>query len=154
MALARVVYTQSTSGNKNFTVPFPYISRDHVKVTVNGAPASFTWINTNTVQIDPAPAVGTVVEIRRVTERRNLFVDFKDGSTITETDLDLLALQNFYLAQEADDLAEESNGIANAATSTANSAVETANKASSAAASAVATANSAKDTANTALAAR
>lgn len=62
MALARVVYTQSTSGNKNFTVPFPYISRDHVKVTVNGAPASFTWLNTNTVQIDPAPAVGAVVE--------------------------------------------------------------------------------------------
>lgn len=152
MALARVVYTQSVAGNKNFIVPFPYISRDHVNVTVNGAPASFTWLNTNIVQIDPAPAVGAVVEIRRVTERRNLLVDFKDGSTITETDLDLLALQNFYLAQEADDLAKESNGIANAAASIANNAIATANQASSNAASAVATANSAKDTANTALA--
>jgi hypothetical protein len=151
MALARVVYTQSVAGNKNFTVPFPYISRDHVKVTVNGAPASFTWINTNTVQIDPAPEVGAKVEIRRVTERRNLLVDFNDGSTITETDLDLLALQNFYLSQEADDLAEESNGIANYAASTANNAISIANEASSNAASAVATANTALANSETAI---
>lgn len=151
MALARVVYTQSVYGNKNFTVPFPYISRDHVKVTVNGANTPFTWNNPNTVHINPAPALGAVVEVRRVTERNNLLVDFKDGSTITESDLDLLALQNFYLAQEADDLAEESNGIANAAAGTAAGAVATADAASAAAASAVTTANSANATANSAL---
>ena len=150
MALALVTYTQSVSGNKNFTVPFPYISRDHVQVKVDGSAVSFTWNNASTVSLATAPAVGAKVEVRRITEKTNLLVDFKDGSTITETDLDTLARQTFFLSQESDDLAVESNTIANDAKTIAQSADSKANTAISTANSATTTANNASTTANNA----
>lgn len=143
MALARVTYTQSVSGNRNFSVPFPYLSKDHVKVTVNGAAVTFSWLSASSIQLTTAPAIGAKVEVRRVTERNSLLVDFADGSTLTESQLDLANKQNFYLSQEADDLAVESNGIANTALTTANTALTTANTAQTQASSAVSTANSA-----------
>lgn len=104
MALARVQYEQTEAGNRNFTVTMPYISRDHIKVSVNAEDVSFRWLNGATVQLDTAPTVGDIIDIRRETERNNLLVDFQDASTITERQLDLLASQTFYLAQEAFDL--------------------------------------------------
>lgn len=148
MALARVTYTQSVSGNRNFSVPFPYISRDHVQVTVNGGVVTFSWLSASSIQLTTAPAVGAKVEVRRITERNSLLVDFADGSTLTESQLDLASKQNFYLSQEADDLAVESNGLAKAATDTANAATTTANEAKTLANNAVSTANSASATAN------
>ncbi|MGZ3029693.1 phage tail fiber protein [Pseudomonas aeruginosa] len=150
MALARVTYTQSVSGNRNFSVPFPYLSRDHVQVTVNGAAVTFSWLSASSIQTTTAPAIGAKVEVRRVTERNSLLVDFADGSTLTESQLDLASKQNFYLSQEADDLAVESNGLAKAATDTANAATATANEAKTLATTAVSTANTANSTANTA----
>ncbi|MBK3757040.1 phage tail fiber domain-containing protein [Stutzerimonas frequens] len=150
MALARVTYTQSVSGNRNFSVPFPYLSKDHVKVTVNGAAVTFSWLSASSIQLTTAPAIGAKVEVRRVTERNSLLVDFADGSTLTESQLDLASKQNFYLSQEADDLAVESNGLAKAATDTANAATTTANQAKTLANTAVSTANSANSTASTA----
>jgi|GEM_PF-3397441 hypothetical protein len=148
MALARVTYTQSVSGNRNFSVPFPYLSKDHVKVTVNGAAVTFSWLSASSIQLTTAPAIGAKVEVRRVTERNSLLVDFADGSTLTESQLDLASKQNFYLSQEADDLAVESNGLAKDATDTANAATTTANEAKTTANNAVSTANSASATAN------
>ncbi|WP_311056509.1 phage tail fiber protein [Pseudomonas aeruginosa] len=150
MALARVTYTQSVSGNRNFSVPFPYLSKDHVKVTVNGAAVTFSWLSASSIQLTTAPAIGAKVEVRRVTERNSLLVDFADGSTLTESQLDLASKQNFYLSQEADDLAVESNGLAKDATDTANAATTTANQAKTQATSAVSTANAANSTANAA----
>jgi len=144
MALARVSYTQNVSGNRNFTVPFSYLSRDHISVTVSGVPAAFTWLNDNTVNLNVAPAVGVTVEIRRATARENLLVQFNDGSVISETDLRLLSQQTFFLVQEADDLARETREISDLAASQVSGAVNTAN-------SAVVTANGASATANTAL---
>lgn len=173
MALARVQYIQQIAGNKNFKVPFPYISRDHVRVTVDGAVVSYDWLSPSTIAIQNAPAKGALVEVRRVTERDRLLVDFQDASTITEEQLDLLAQQNFYLSQEADDLAQESNTLAyqaeaiadaaetkadfavdqaGQAVSTANSASSTASQARVTADGATATANEAKNIANTATA--
>ncbi|UXY92584.1 tail fiber protein [Pseudomonas phage LUZ100] len=148
MALARVTYTQSVNGNRNFSVPFPYLSKDHVKVTVNGAAVTFSWLSASSIQLTTAPAIGAKVEVRRVTERNSLLVDFADGSTLTESQLDLASKQNFYLSQEADDLAVESNGLANNAVSIANGATTTANEAKTLANSAVSTANTANSTAN------
>ena len=108
MALTRVVYTQSVGGNQTFTVPFPYLDVDDVKVTVDGEPAVFTWNNSSVINITPAPPVGTVVYIQRQTTSNTLLVDFTDGSTLSEKQLDLMAQQNFYLAQEAFDRTEDS----------------------------------------------
>ena len=108
MALTRVVYTQSVEGNQVFTVPFPYLDADDVKVTVDGEPTAVTWNNSSVLSISPAPSVGAIVYIQRRTNSNSLLVDFTDGSTLTEKQLDLMAQQNFYLAQEAFDRTEDS----------------------------------------------
>ena len=108
MALTRVVYTQSVEGNQVFTVPFPYLDVDDVKVTVDGEPTAVTWNNSSVLSISPAPSVGAIVYIQRRTNSNSLLVDFTDGSTLSEKQLDLMAQQNFYLAQEAFDRTEDS----------------------------------------------
>ncbi|AGC35557.1 putative T7-like tail fiber protein [Rhizobium phage RHEph01] len=110
MALA---YAQSLGDGVTtiFTVPFPYISKTHVQVTVDGVAVAYAWLSPTSVQIIPAPAVDKIVDRRRVTPRDTLLVDFVDGSTLVESELDLSALQVFYLAQESFDLGESSLGV-------------------------------------------
>jgi len=55
------------------------------------------------VVISPAPATGSIIEVRRETPKDNPPVDFSDGSVLREVDLDLLARFNLYTAQEAKD---------------------------------------------------
>lgn len=152
MNYARVTYNQSVAGNRNFSVPFQYLSKDHVLVTVDGVAVPFTWLNPNTVSLNTAPALGAEVDIRRSTSPNDLLVQFTDGSVISENDMSLLSKQSFYLVQESSDLANESNTLAKGAVAAADSATQTANKAAQDAATAVSTANSATSTANTALA--
>ena len=88
----------------NYTFSFPYISRDHIKVRLDGTPTTnFTFLNDNTVTLGVAPASGVVIEIRRETPKDTPIVDFTDGSVLLERDLDLLTLYNQYVAQETDD---------------------------------------------------
>ncbi|MFB2563653.1 phage tail fiber protein [Rhizobium sp. IMFF44] len=110
MALA---YAQSLGDGTNrvFTVPFPYISKTHVQVKVDGNVVPFTWLSDTSVQLATAPKAGSIVDRRRVTPRDTLLVDFVDGSTLVESDLDLSALQVFYLSQEAFDQGEASLGV-------------------------------------------
>ena len=99
-------YTQKVSGNRTFILSMDYISRDYIKVKVDDLDVSFTWINNNTIELTNAPSIGSIIEIRRETERSNLLVDFQNGSTLTETQLKLASNQTFNLAQEALDLAD------------------------------------------------
>ena len=95
-------------GNQVFTVPFPYLDADDVKVTVDGEPTAVTWNNSSVLSISPAPGVGAIVYIQRRTNSNTLLVDFTDGSTLTAKQLDLMAQQNLYLAQEAFERTEDS----------------------------------------------
>ncbi|TBB75452.1 hypothetical protein ELH43_08660 [Rhizobium ruizarguesonis] len=110
MALA---YAQSLGDGvtNTFSVPFPYISKNHVQVKVDGVAVPYTWLSDTSIQLSPAPAADKIVDRRRVTPRDTLLVDFVDGSTLVESDLDLSALQVFYLAQESFDLGESSLGV-------------------------------------------
>lgn len=159
MALARVTYPQAVAGNKNFTVPFPYLSREHITVLVSGVPVAFSWLNQDTVSLEVAPDMGVSVDIVRATARSNLLVTFNDGSVISETDLRLLSQQTFFLVQEADDLARDTQAVAETAAARVDGATTTANQAKSTANTALETANSADsrstlalNTADTALA--
>lgn len=87
--------------NKLFTFSFSYISKSHVHVYVDGVETtSFTWATSNSIELNSAPANGSVVLIKRITPIDSPIVDFVDGSTLQETDLDLSALQNLYASQE------------------------------------------------------
>ena len=102
MAYSYVVYTGNGSTTQ-FNVPFPYIRREHLAVSVNYTSTSFTWINDSTVSVSPAPVAGARVEVRRVTPVNAPLVDFADGSTLVAADLDTNNLQQTYVNQEQDD---------------------------------------------------
>ena len=102
------------SGNgtaKVFNLTFPYIHRDHIEIKVNGYDQAFSWNSPTQVALVTAPAKDAVIDIRRVTPRDEVMVNFQDASTLVETDLDLSALQVFYIAQEALDMGEASLGV-------------------------------------------
>ena len=100
--LSRVKFTgNGVTTTYNFT--FGYINKNHVTVTVDGVNTSFTWLGDFQISISPAPANGKVIWIRRDTPRDTRVVDFSNGSTLGETDLDNSALQFLYIGQEAYD---------------------------------------------------
>ena len=91
-------YTQlpGNGSNKNFTFAFGYLSKSHVSATVNGTSTPFSWLTDFSIQINPAPAAGTIVEIRRKTPLDGPIVDWSDGSVLTERDMDLNTLFSLY----------------------------------------------------------
>lgn len=108
MSYSKVLY----NGNgvvTNFSVPFSYLDRTHVSATVNGVSTPITFLTDFTVQITPAPT--GVVQIRRITPKDAVPVNFSDGSVLREADLDLLATFTLYCAQEAQDVADGAVGI-------------------------------------------
>ncbi len=105
MALSFQQYT-GNGVTKDFQITFGYLARAHVSVSINGNPYyDFTFSSATMLRLGGVPAKDSVVELRRTTPRDVPLVDFQDGSTLTETDLDTSALQVFYLAQEAFDMA-------------------------------------------------
>lgn len=106
-------YTQlpGDGSNQNFTFTFDYLSKAHISAYVDGVAVSFNWITDFSVQIIPAPAAGTIVEVRRVTPLDEPIVDWSDGSVITESDLDLNTLFSLYAAQEVEDAVEAALGF-------------------------------------------
>jgi hypothetical protein len=102
MPYSYAVYT-GNGATTQFTVPFPYIRREHVVASLDYVSAVFTWVNNTTVEISPAPANGVRVEVRRITPVNAPLVDFTDGSTLVAADLDTNALQQTYINQEQDD---------------------------------------------------
>lgn len=109
MAYANVTYT-GDGANKEFQIPFEYLSQTHLTVTrdavadTNGV--EYT-INTSTQKVVyvTAPAGSVAVKIQRVTPiaTEDRPVDFEGGSGLGEDDLDSVALTSVFLAQEAKD---------------------------------------------------
>lgn len=104
MANSYVDYTGNGSTTQR-AVTFPFLSRSHVTVTVNGVSTSFTWVNDGLIDISPAPANGTAIRIKRSTSPTTRLVDYSNGAGFSEDRLDEDSLQAFYLAQESNDTA-------------------------------------------------
>jgi hypothetical protein len=96
---SRVTYTGNGS-NTDFVLPFPYLEKDDISLTVNNQVTAFTWTNDSTIHVSPAPANGLVVFIKRTTDIDAPKVDYTDGSTLTELDLDTSHRQEVYKLQE------------------------------------------------------
>ena len=102
MANSSVRYVAS-GDTQEFAVTFPFISRTHVAVTVDGSTATFTWNNDSLITVtSPADITSDqVVLIKRTTSQSTRLVDYVDGSNLSESDLDTDSKQAFYMAQEA-----------------------------------------------------
>jgi len=104
MPVSTVTYTANGSTNQ-FSITFPYIDATHVLVSVNGSSASFSFHNSTTAQLSSTPTSGQTVVVFRQTPSSAL-VDFTDGSTLFESDLDLANTQARFLSEEARDRAD------------------------------------------------
>jgi len=102
MAYARVTYT-GNGVQTTFTYPFTLLPGASLIVTVNGSHVPFERPSPGQVRITPAPAAGAVVEIRRSTSLTEPMVDFTNGSTLIESDLDNAILHPLHAAQEVMD---------------------------------------------------
>lgn len=87
-----------------FSVPFPYISKSHVKVYVNGSQKTFDWVDDSTVELSSAPTIFSIVEIKRSSNPDGRLVDFIQRSTLRASDLDKDSTQQIYLNQENGDV--------------------------------------------------
>lgn len=102
-SLSYVTYT-GDGANKVFTFPFPYMASTDVFVFVNGTAVPYTFINGSSISCAVAPFTGSSVQIRRITQKVAVPVNFTDGSVLLESDLDTLSTYTLYVAQEGAEL--------------------------------------------------
>lgn len=121
MADPTSVYFTGDGSTTDRNLPFPYLSRSHVKATVNGVPASITFINQNTVRFSPAPAAGATGRVYRDTPKTPI-ITWEDGVVILGRDMNAGQLQTIYIAEEAYNYA---NGIAEEAKQFALDSIQT-----------------------------
>ena len=89
----------------NFTITYDYIDRDFIQVYVGSVlqteGVDYSFASDTVVNINPAPPSGTNnVELRRVTSTTPV-VDFSNGASLTEDDLDNAFRQPIHIAEEA-----------------------------------------------------
>ena len=103
--------------NRKFVVPYEYLARRFVTVTLLGTDrkplvlgTDFRFISAN--QIETTQAWGDTqgyanIEVRRKTSATQRLVDFYDGSVLRARDLNVSAIQTIHIAEEARNLAGE-----------------------------------------------
>lgn len=120
----KTVYTYQLDGTtKDFNIPFEYLARKFVQVTLIGVDRKQLVLNqdyrfaTRTV-ISMTQAWGPAqgyqqVEIRRFTSATERLVDFTDGSILRAYDLNVAQVQTLHVAEEARDLTADTIGVNN-----------------------------------------
>lgn len=98
----------SDGSNTTFGFQFDVISQSYISVTADGVEVPFTFLNDSTITLDEAAPSGQVIEIKRTTPIEQNLVDFNDGSTLQEGDLDRADRQHLHLIQEMDDEVQNS----------------------------------------------
>jgi tRNA threonylcarbamoyladenosine modification (KEOPS) complex Cgi121 subunit len=100
MSIPLIAYV-ATGGQRDFDVPFPYLSTSHVEVRVNGSLISvLEWVSQSRVRLATPPGAGATVELRRNTPISTAMVDFENGAVLTEEDLNTAVQQLLYKQQE------------------------------------------------------
>ena len=115
----RTVTTYNLDGvTTSFTIPFEYLARKFVTVTLIGTDRKELVLNqdyrfSTKTQITTSVAWGTgsgyqLIEIRRFTSATERLVDFSDGSILRAYDLNISQIQTLQVAEEARDLMVDS----------------------------------------------
>ena len=109
-----VSHTQTTTGNRDFSVTFPFLVTTDIKVQLNGVTKSLTTDYTivqsgaNTVvNFNTAPADNATIRIFRSTNIDSINATYAAGSSIRATDLNTNNTQLLYAAQEFGKLKED-----------------------------------------------
>lgn len=111
MAYSYVSYT-ADGDTSHFTIPFEYISTNHLRVKLNGvATTEYTLPTSSRVALNTKPASGTLVSISRVTPKDDTIVDFVNAALLKASDLNTASLQQLYCLQELIDHALVTNAV-------------------------------------------
>ena len=124
MAAPKTVLTYPLNGAlKDFDIPFEYLARKFVVITLVGATrrvlvlnADYRFATRKLISTTTAwgPAQGfDLIEIRRVTSATDRLVDFSDGSILRAYDLNTAQVQSLHIAEEARDLTADTIGVNN-----------------------------------------
>ncbi|QJD54690.1 non-contractile tail fiber protein [Pseudomonas phage MR2] len=111
------------SSAKDFNIPFEYLARKFVVVTLIGATRRELILNTE-YRFSTATTITTtkawgpsdgfdLIEIRRLTSASERLVDFADGSILRAYDLNISSVQSLHIAEEARDLTADTIGVNN-----------------------------------------
>jgi hypothetical protein len=126
MAVPKTVRTYDLDGAiKDFTIPFEYLARKFVVVTLIGVVrqelvlnVDYRFSTSNTITTLRGAAWGPadsfdLIEIRRFTSATERLVDFADGSILRAYDLNTSQVQSLHIAEEARDLTADTIGVDN-----------------------------------------
>lgn len=105
---------QGNGSTTDFNVPFDYLAKKFVKVTVDSreklggdygdTTKDYFFVDKTTIRFNTAPASGTEIIIRRYTSATDRIVSFKDASVLKAKDLDVSAIQTIHIAEEGRDI--------------------------------------------------
>lgn len=105
---------QGDGSTTDFSVPFDYLAKKFVKVTVDSreklggdygdTTKDYFFVDKTTIRFNTAPASGTEIIIRRYTSATDRIVSFKDASVLKAKDLDASAIQTIHIAEEGRDI--------------------------------------------------
>ena len=114
---------------KNYTIPFDYLSRAHVSITVDGEAEEYEYTNAKAITFTTPPPKGSTIIIERETPYDEAFVHWTDGTVMSADDLNAQQLQSLFVLQEnrmvpeeAKNYRDETLAIKNAITETATAA--------------------------------
>ena len=105
-----VDYT-ATASQTDFAFSFPYLEDAHVVVEIDGvASTAFSIVTSPSTKVvlNAGATVGQKVRVRRDSNASVSFVDFVNGSVLTEKNLDDSYLHNLYLNEEIGEMNERS----------------------------------------------
>ena len=119
----RTVLTYPLDGSTEFIIPFEYLARKFVTVTLIGQDRKelvlnqdFRFVEKTKIQTSRTWTSNdgyTLIEIRRFTSATERLVDFADGSILRAYDLNISQVQTLHVAEEARDLTADTIGVNN-----------------------------------------
>lgn len=92
---------------KNYTIPFDYLSRSHVHVTVDGEVQDYEYTNAKAIAFASPPPKGSVIIIERQTPYDEPWISWSDGTVMIANDLNAQQLQSLFVLQENKMVSEE-----------------------------------------------
>ncbi|AFO12331.1 tail fiber protein [Pseudomonas phage Phi-S1] len=109
--------------NRDFLIPFEYLARKFVQVTLVGVDRKVLTLNIDyrftqrtivTLTKNWGPSDGySLIEVRRYTSATERLVDFSDGSILRAYDLNTSQVQSLHIAEEGRDIATDTIGVNN-----------------------------------------
>jgi len=113
MANSFVLY-EGDGAQTDYSVPFGYLDASHISVSVDDVDSTFTFLTSNTIQMDSAPADGASVKVFRTTPTA-LQVTIPAAGVFRGDDINNQTLQALYLTEESVDalgstLSEDDSG--------------------------------------------